>query len=680
MTEDDYDIDIKNYRWSGYFHFSASVRLPSDMLLGDDCALFQSGWKIHGGKNEKKRIERNFEERAKKFVKLLSDFSNHISSLNTFELVPLYGRAEYESDTDSNPTDRYSYYVSPLSTVSREPKRKQPSCTHEPSIVTFSSKAKEAVRPDLVITDYKCPVCDFVIDRPKDRERQVRNRGSYEEDYKLQRFFAHLMAVRRSGLFIPSSAIRRHHLFLPPGRIKPKGKSSKRTFIIVPYLVFHRDPDAIQVRRNFSLNAFVVVGNQKGDRPARFSTKELSGFLSIMGRNNTFLFEKESELSQYLGVLEGPHDRGLMRAMFSCLPMFNVDRNTLADEPTFDKDKWIRDCDAVLTNHLATSPVAVAALLDNKRKVIDKISRKDVMTWLGGGAPTSLKPIEKLLGYFYFFGRKQTLQSLWIESITNERPETNVIGLLFYGQSGPAVRTARILFVTGPADEAFPATSLHWTLATSAVMGASLSSAEQMFQAFHHELVKEDSRSRGDDGDLSAFLDVSREFVVDLEELYNLDNTMRDYKEEYDAIKKKSGMNQRYQNLKTEMDELGQQLTVKGTIAREKQMSKMTKQIFALTKYVLVASAALGVLTAVILGFTIVMAESNAKAANVAYGVPMGIVFIIFVSWGLLSWCNRRRKALVANGALPKNSSRMDVLCYVLARLSRKRKERVAGR
>jgi len=78
-----------------------------------------------------------------------------------------------------------------------------------------------------------------------------------------------------------------------------------------------------------------------------------------------------------------------------------------------------------------------------------------------------------------------------------------------------------------------------------------------MIRGFHHELSKQ--------ADLETFLDVNREFVVDLEELYDLDIRAHKYKAQYEAMKALDGLERDHAQLKSEVEALGAQLLAKNT-------------------------------------------------------------------------------------------------------------------
>ena len=145
----------------------------------------------------------------------------------------------------------------------------------------------------------------------------------------------------------------------------------------------------------------------------------------------------------------------------------------------------------------------------------------------------------------------------------------------FYGKAKHA--SMCVLTLRDESCEEFANESVLWLIPWWALMTSGLSSVEQMIRSFHHELSKED--------DMAAFLEISKESVVDFAELYDLDiqtNRAKDYGAQYTNLKKLAGVDQDYGRLKGEIQALGHQLEVRNSNRNAQKLAWLTGVIIAL--------------------------------------------------------------------------------------------------
>jgi len=368
------------------------------------------------------------------------------------------------------------------------------------------------------------------------------------EDYLTRESLAWLMASRRSAIFSPSASLRRHFLFLPPGILKRPFGSTTEQYLLLPYLTLLRDADTCHFRRTFAFGSFFVPLEADGKNPAKISSSQVRNLLESFGALHAWDFKQkewslEGDLLGFFGTdLIGSADNRLQTWFHLLLTQILRKACTSARAELID---------AVTTNQLNVSAVWSVVLVGAAQSAFN---RKTFDTWATHNDTPTLTSVSEL-------------NNLVAELLVVE-PETDLLALCicqghrngreflsFYGTTNYV--TPCILSLASLEVESFPKNSALWIITWHSIMGAALSSAKAMIHGFHHELGKE--------AKLDTFLDINREFIVDLEELYNLDFRTKAYSRQYQRIKELDGIESDYLALREEVRALGDQLSVRST-------------------------------------------------------------------------------------------------------------------
>ena len=562
-------------------HLTVSVRLHWELDLSE-VPLFQGRgtptrsvwWRV-----PYRRIRPKFfpdsNKRATEFWQLFNKFVQSIGDDPTaFKLADLaladkekgteIKASTTEAEEEGGKKKRYAYYSSHRLAQETRPKA-----------VKFSSwiQPKYEVR---MVTDKLDNNADFQQINDLILERNCND--NVADDYCMRNFFATLVAAQRSVLFLPSIAVRHHHLFFPPARLTkkwPKSRNSdtsqqqqnNQVYVLIPYLTFYRGPDLAKVKRNFSFSMFFVpIGDEPQKGPVEITSSQAAELIKDFSPSSTVTFDHrsryklEGDFGQLLG-LSGGEERDLyywVRKSLECLPMFT--------SPQKPKNKSL--VDSILSNSLATSAIWTAVLLP------DWLHSRDMKNWAGNNYSKQAKQIDDLVEQFIkgpFCGMDKVDQG-FRSACVDYGPKGDVI---FHGHS---YRSTVSLSLIPRESERFPRYSALWRITWLAVMGNAISLARTMIQSFHNELSKED--------DLKTFLIISREFVSDFADVYDLNILSPGYKRVYGCIKAQDGIDRDYQKLKDEVQALSEQI-------RAKYQRNVQRWIWILTGVLVLATLAL---------------------------------------------------------------------------------------
>ena len=332
---------------------------------------------------------------------------------------------------------------------------------------------------------------------------------------------------------------------------------------MVPYLTFYRNPDHFTVRRTFTYGVFYVPDVAKPLAIDDCLKLLQSGSASGAGRwlDMATPFNIDGDLKKYVGLNNnkpipslGDLEEKILGNLLDRLLRKYVNKQKTKNKQQEDQN-WARLKDSILDNQRMDSRIWNVHLLADGLFACDPKSLigGDGSTTRGTQVPAS-SAVDKLLKEFYDLTSGDTDHDLFV-CAEYDRPN-RVCMKSFYGKAKSA--SMCVLTLYDKAYERFANESVLWLIPWWVFMTSGLSSVNLMIRSFHHELSKE--------GDIHAFLDISKEFVVDFIELYDLDiqvNRAKDYKTQYAKLKKLAGVELNYGRLKEEIQALGHQLEVR---------------------------------------------------------------------------------------------------------------------
>ena len=446
---------------------------------------------------------------------------------------------------------------------------------------------------------------------------------------KAQRFLAFLFALRRSTIFASSLRERIYNIWLPPAILLPSSEDCpvSGNIAVFPFVGLTRRPGSQAWRYAFTFNAVIApTDSDSGENHRELSDAEVGSLVGSLDgpsmnptrhrwdlpvyravdtwRNYTDQLLKQDPPCTPLTTIGS--SEGTLRNWFELL-FFSVARRQLLSTTGHDKPKDHRDtnlADEVLRSIRTTScwSVLLDAPPDLEPASPADPSPPDGKSW---------SPNTDLSGLMQCFDHLTISSARWFRPNDEDRIDQGRISERTWLAWALPVRRCIVTFYFSKA-EGFPSRSRLNLFAVFGHMIPGLMTAREILVQLGHdvELHRESQ----------AAADLHRKYVIELEEMFDLDIAWTFYRKVYQRLRKLRGLDSMYQNVRERTEVLGQLDTTLDEIKTENRRSNL--------------SWAAAILAAAILGITIWTSQRPDWPLPTVFASAMVIIAVVWGGWG----------------------------------------------
>ncbi len=401
-----------------------------------------------------------------------------------------------------------------------------------------------------------------------------------------QRFLVFLFSLRRSVIFTSSLRERIYNIWLPPAVLVPSGsrEPEQNMIAVFPFIGLTRRPNSPAWRFVFTFSAIIApTASEDGGVSRELTDAEVGSLVGCLDGPSTNPIVRERGLPRYRVVGDTWRDYAtrLLEQAPTCalatqanssdgtlrnwleLLFFSVARSQLVGSKGRGRYKSRDDehlADEVLRSIRTTSCWSVLLDLPRSRKPANPrdASPRDGQSW---------SPNANMSDPMKFFDHMAVGTSRWFRPTDDDRVDQGRAGERTWMAWSLPVRRCIVTFYFSRAED-FPVRSRLNLFAVFGHMVAGLMITREILVKLGHdvELYRKPQPAA----------ELRRKFVLELEEMFDLDIAWTFYRKIYQRLRKLRGLDDMYRNVRERAEMLAQHSAILDEITAEKRRTRLS--------------------------------------------------------------------------------------------------------